>query len=132
MVVRISEIQINFAQKIKELSGEDIFACFQCGVCSSACPLSEEMDLKPSTLIRRAQLGLKDTLRSKAIWICSSCYSCLARCPRNIDIAKVAEALRQINLRKTGDQLRLDQIPDEELIRLPQIALISALRKKSA
>lgn len=132
MVIQISEDQLKFAERVKELCGEEIFDCFQCGVCSSACPLSEEMDLKPSTLIRKVQLGLKGTLQCKAIWICSSCFTCLARCPRNIDIAKVAEALRQINLRKSGDKLSLNHISKAELDRLPQIALISALRKKAS
>ncbi|MHA1840028.1 MAG: 4Fe-4S dicluster domain-containing protein [Candidatus Ranarchaeia archaeon] len=132
MVIHVSREHREFARYVAELSGEDISSCFQCGVCSSACPVSDEMDLKPSTLVRRVQLGLKDTLDSRAIWVCSSCYTCLARCPRNIDIAKVSEALRQINLRREGDHIRLDDIPFEELTRLPQIALISAMRKKAA
>ena len=132
MVVLLSENCEKLATRIGTLSGEDIFACFQCGVCSSACPVSHEMDLAPSTLIRYSQLGLDAVMQSKAIWVCSSCFTCLARCPRNIDIAKVAEALRQLNLRKEGDHISLDNIPADELSRLPQIALISALRKKSA
>ena len=38
--------------KVEELSGENIDLCFQCGACSSGCPLTGEMDLLPSTVIR--------------------------------------------------------------------------------
>ena len=123
---------MKFAMKIKERSGEDIFMCFQCGECSSGCPVVSEMDLMPSTLIRLTQLGLKEELvNSRTIWLCSSCFTCLARCPRGIDIAKVAEALRQELLRKKQDYVEVRDLSMEERGRIPQIAIISNLRKFS-
>jgi heterodisulfide reductase subunit C len=121
-----------FKAKVEELSGEDLDLCFQCGACSSGCPLTVEMDLLPSTVIRYAQLGLSEVLDSKTIWICSTCFNCEIRCPRGIDIANVMEALRQTMLRKKYDRVSLDDLTPEELRELPQVAIISNLRKLTA
>ena len=115
----------SFKAKVEELSGENIDLCFQCGGCSSGCPLTDEMDLLPSTVIRYAQLGIKEVLESTTIWVCSTCFNCEIRCPRGIDIANVMEALRQTVLRTNYDRVSLDDLTPEDLRELPQIAIIS-------
>jgi heterodisulfide reductase subunit C len=56
------------------------------------------MDLMPNQVMRMVQLGLMDeVLRSKTIWICASCQTCTTRCPNDIDIAHVMDALRQLS-----------------------------------
>jgi len=122
----------SFKAKVEELSGENLNLCFQCGACSSGCPLTEEMDLLPSKVIRFVQLGEMEVLDSKTIWVCSTCFNCEVRCPRGIDIANVMEALRQLMLRKKYDHFSLDSLDAEELRELPQIAIISNLRKLTA
>jgi heterodisulfide reductase subunit C len=104
-----SDENASFKAKIEELSGESIDLCFQCGACSSGCPLTQEMDLLPSTGI--------------------TCFDCEVRCPRGIDIANVMEALRQTVLRGKYDKTNLDDLSPEELRELPQIAIISSQRK---
>jgi heterodisulfide reductase subunit C len=125
-----------FLQRIMELSGENVSLCFQCGECTSSCPLSHEMDILPSTMMRFIQLGQTEVLESKMMWTCSSCFNCSARCPVEIDVAKVIEALRQINLRNVrkgkGDYFNLKEIPKEEIRRLPQMAITANIRKFSA
>jgi heterodisulfide reductase subunit C len=121
-----------FKAKIQELSGESIDLCMQCGACSSSCPLTEEMDLLPSTIIRYAQLGMNEVLESKTPWVCITCFNCEVRCPRGIDIANVMEAVRQTLLRTKYERYSLDELTSEELKELPQIAIISNQRKLSA
>ncbi len=118
--------------KLEELSGESIDLCMQCGACSSGCPITEEMDLLPSTVIRYAMLGMGEVLESKTPWICITCFNCEVRCPRGIDIANVMEAVRQMVLRSKYDRFSLDELTPEELRELPQIAIISNQRKLSA
>jgi heterodisulfide reductase subunit C len=119
-----------FLEKVKELSGEDLSSCMQCGLCSGSCPAVGQMDITPRMLVRLIQLGHeKEVLDSKTMWICLSCFTCVARCPRKIDFAKLGEALRQIRLRKGLDHIHISEIPKEELKRLPQIALVSCFRK---
>jgi heterodisulfide reductase subunit C len=122
----------SFKARVEELSGENIDLCFQCGACSSGCPLAQEMDLLPSKVIRYAQLGIEEVLDSKTIWVCSTCFNCEVRCPRGIDIANVMEALRQTVLRTKYDRVSLDDLTPEELRELPQIAIVSNLRKLTA
>jgi len=122
----------SFKAKVEELSGEKIDLCFQCGACSSGCPLTAEMDLLPSKVIRYVQLGMEEVLESKTPWICITCFNCEIRCPRGIDIANVMEALREMVLRTKYDRFTLDQLTPEELKELPQIAIISNQRKLTA
>jgi len=119
----------SFKDRVNELSGENIDLCFQCGACSSGCPLTEEMDYLPSKVMRMVQLGLDEALESKTIWVCFSCFNCEVRCPRGIDVANVMEALRVLVLRNKYDHISLDELSREELRELPQIAIISSQRK---
>ncbi|MBC8223241.1 4Fe-4S dicluster domain-containing protein, partial [Candidatus Bathyarchaeota archaeon] len=106
----------SFKAKIEELSGENIDLCMQCGGCSSGCPLTEEMDLLPSTVIRYVQWGMEEALDSKTPWVCITCFNCEVRCPRGIDVANVMEALRQATLRAKYDRFSLDELTPEELM----------------
>ncbi|OGD31327.1 heterodisulfide reductase [Candidatus Atribacteria bacterium RBG_16_35_8] len=131
--ISIKNIKSKFIDKVEELSGENIYTCYQCGKCSAGCPSISEMDISPGEIIRLVQLGQeKEVLDSKTIWICASCFTCVTRCPKGVDLAKVMEALRQITLRKNVDYVNPLSIPKEVLSQVPQIALVSCLRKFSA
>ena len=124
---------MELVEKVKNISGENVLSCYQCGLCSGSCPLRFAMDLSPTQVIRLIQLGsIEKILSSNTFWICSTCFSCFARCPREINITKIMEALRQIKLRRDQDHIDLRDIPKEELGRIPPIALISNLRKTTA
>ena len=132
MRINISKRKIKdpFVGKVEELSGQNLLACYQCGKCSAGCPAIAEMDILPNQIIRYAQLGFKDELmRSKSIWICASCFTCNARCPKGINIAEVIEAMRQILLRKSKDHLKVKKLSAAEKGDVPPIAIISSMRK---
>ena len=91
----------NFADTVKGSSGVDVGRCFQCRKCSSGCPVVEYMDIPPARLIRMILAGQAEkVLSSKTIWLCASCYACSARCPNDIDFARVADALRTMAVRE--------------------------------
>jgi heterodisulfide reductase subunit C len=47
--------------------------------------------------MRLAQLGQKDEIvNSEELWECSTCYTCVERCPRAVPIVDVIVALRNI------------------------------------
>jgi heterodisulfide reductase subunit C len=53
------------------------------------------MDWMSSQVMRLIHLGAEDmVLGSEAIWLCASCQACSTRCPMDIDIAHVMDALR--------------------------------------
>jgi len=121
----------DFVKLVNEISGQNVLNCYQCGRCSAGCPLTFAMKMLPNQVIRLVQLGLeKDALESNTIWVCASCLTCQARCPRGVDLAKVMEALRAIRLRPgKDDRIKLEDIPKETLAKLPQQALVSGLKK---
>ena len=94
-----------------------------------------------STLIQKEQsrvsaipfcqliLDRREVLNSKTIWLCSSCFTCAERCPRDINITKIMEALRQIILRRKIDKTDLQKIKKEEKETIPQMAFVSLFRK---
>lgn len=119
-------------EQVEELSEQSIHACYQCGTCSSGCPFLSAMDLHPHMVIRHLMFGKADVLESQSIWVCASCFMCAERCPRDIDMARIMEALRQITLRSNRDHTSLATIPAQDLEGIPQIALVSHLRKNTA
>ncbi|UCB59427.1 MAG: 4Fe-4S dicluster domain-containing protein [Thermoplasmatales archaeon] len=115
--------------EVEELCGENLFGCYQCGTCSAGCPFVDEMDLSPDEVIRYIILDRKEVLNSKTIWLCSSCFTCAERCPRDINITKIMEALRQIILRKKIDRTNIKNITKDEKETIPQMAFVSLFRK---
>ena len=117
------------AQEVEDLCGENLYGCYQCGTCSAGCPFIEDMDLSPDEVIRYIILDRKEVLNSKTIWLCAACYTCAERCPRDINITKIMEALRQIILRKNIDKTDLVKISEDERKAIPQLAFVSLFRK---
>ncbi|MCD6485209.1 MAG: 4Fe-4S dicluster domain-containing protein [Candidatus Odinarchaeota archaeon] len=125
-----SKFKDEVMEKIEELSGQNIFACYLCGKCSAGCPVVDKMDILPHQIMRYLQLGAYEiVLNSKTIWLCASCFTCGVRCPKGVDIAKVNEALRLIVLRESKDYIDISEISQKDLEELPPIALVSNFRK---
>jgi len=121
-----------FVNKVKELSGEKLTLCYQCGMCSGSCPAASHMDFSPRQVIEMARLGqAEEIVASRTVWVCASCFACTVACPRGFDLSKLMEAIRLLALRKRVDHMRPEDIPVEERAELPQIAMVSGLRKFS-
>lgn len=124
------DVKSDFIADLEELSGEKVLSCYQCGKCSAGCPMADAMDLLPNQIIRLVQLGQKEeVLNSTTIWICASCFTCEARCPKGIDLAKLMEALRVLLLRSGKDFIEVSKLSQEELDSAPQQLLVSSVRK---
>lgn len=122
------------SMKILELSKEKIDDCMQCGKCSAGCPANEGMDILPHQVVRYVQVGLVDKLReSKSIWNCAACFTCESRCPRNISVSKLMEAVRETVIRQQkGDKfVAEDALKLMEDKKMPQQAIVSGFRKFS-
>ncbi len=70
--------------------------CFQCGVCTAACPwgLLQAEPVNVRKLMHRAQLGIAQ--EDGEMWWCTTCRACEALCPRGVPIAEVMLALRSL------------------------------------
>jgi heterodisulfide reductase subunit C len=130
--ISVAAIKGDFVREVGMISGENPFACNQCGKCSAGCPVAADMDLLPNQVIRLVQLGLEEVLQSQTIWSCAACLACSTRCPKGLDLPRIMEALRVIQLQRAGNKMDNGTLPPERLNELPQIALVGGFRKYSA
>jgi len=97
--IKSSEMDPKFKYEISKMhGGEKLMRCFQCGTCTSDCPVARFSDnYRPRQIIRMTQLGLKDrVLNSDTLWLCASCFTCTDRCPQDVEVASVIRVLRNL------------------------------------
>lgn len=93
--------QSQLAEAVFNESGQNVNLCYQCRKCSAGCPISYAMDYKPAQLIHAIRLGMDDLVfKSKTMWLCASCETCTTRCPQEVDVAKVMDAVKITALRQ--------------------------------
>jgi len=101
--IKASEIDIKFKYEISKMhGGEQLMRCFQCGTCTSDCPVARFSETyRPRQIIRMAQLGLRDrVLNSETLWLCAACFTCTDRCPQDVEVASVIRVLRNLAAEK--------------------------------
>jgi heterodisulfide reductase subunit C len=101
--IKASEIDPKFKYELSRMHGsEKLLRCFQCGTCTSDCPVARFSDTyRPRTIIRMAQLGLKErVLNSDTLWLCAACFTCTDRCPQGVEVASVIRVLRNLAAEK--------------------------------
>ena len=122
-------------QTILEISGVNPRKCMKCGKCSGACPAYDEMEYHPHQFVAMVEKGrIEELMTSKSLYRCLTCFACLERCPRNVEPAKLIEAVRLMVIRQQGmNHMKSDDLPAfvNEDDSIPQQALVSAMRKYS-
>jgi len=102
-VLKITDMDPKFKYEISKIPGaEKVMLCFQCGTCTADCPIARFNDFyRPRKLIRMTQLGLKKKLLSNdVIWLCSTCFTCIDRCPQDVGIADIVRAIRNLSVKE--------------------------------
>jgi len=97
--IKASELDPKFKYELTKMHGsEKILKCFQCGTCTSNCPVARYSDsYRPRTLIHMAQLGLRDrVLKSDTLWLCAACFTCTDNCPQGVEVANVIRVFRNL------------------------------------
>lgn len=124
------EVRID-KEEIQRISGVNPRKCMRCGKCSATCPSYEEMEYHPHQFVYMVEEGLLEPLmKSASLYRCLSCFACVDRCPRNVEPAKLVEAVRLAVVRQQGENhMKVEQIPEIWDEDLPQQAIVSALRK---
>lgn len=118
-------------ETVKRISGVNPRKCMKCGKCTASCPAYDEMDYHPHQFVDMVENGRIDELMaSRGIYMCLSCFACVERCPRNVEPAKLIEAVRLAVIRQQGkDHIKPEQIPQLLEPDMPQQAIASAFRK---
>lgn len=118
-------------EEIIRISGVNPRKCMRCGKCSATCPSYDEMEYHPHQFVYMVENGeIEPLMKSDSFFKCLSCFACVDRCPRNVEPAKIVEAVRVSLVRQQGENhLKSGQIPEMLDEDLPQQAIVSAFRK---
>ena len=120
-------------EEVIRMSGVNPKKCMKCGKCSATCPAYDEMEYHPHQFVSMVESGdIEPLMESKGLYRCLSCFACIDRCPRNVQPAKIVEAIRlEVTKKQGNNHLKaetISQIADDEI---PQQLLVSAFRKYS-
>ncbi len=120
-------------ETLTRISGVNPRKCMRCGKCTATCPAYDEMEYHPHQFVNMVENGdIEQLMNSKSVYKCLSCFACLDRCPRQVEPAKLIDAIRTLATRPQGENhLKADDIPELLDPELPQQAIVSAFRKYS-
>ena len=86
----------NFLKEVEQNveDGAWVKMCMQCGVCAGSCPLGNAWEHTPQKIFMMIRAGKREeVLKSDSMWMCTSCYNCIARCPRKLPITHIMHGL---------------------------------------
>src|SRR3972149_6428308 len=92
----LSEYRNSFLKEVEERvdEGEWVKMCMQCGVCAGSCPFGPHWEHSPQKIFMMIRAGKRDeVLSSDSMWMCTSCYNCVVRCPRKLPITTIIHGL---------------------------------------
>lgn len=95
-VAAIEKYRNNFLKEVEANveEGDWVKMCMQCGVCSGSCPLGSAWAHPPQELFMMIRAGKREeVLSSDSMWMCTSCYNCVVRCPRGLPITHIMHGL---------------------------------------
>ena len=74
-------------EEIIRTSGVNPKKCMRCGKCSATCPAYDEMEYHPHQFVYMVESGnIEPLLESDSLYRCLTCFACVDRCPRSVDL----------------------------------------------
>ena len=101
-IIDVGRLDPGFRNEIvAEPGGERFLRCFSCGTCVAGCPVAGTTEkYNPRRVVRMALLGMREqVLGSEFVWLCSACYTCYERCPQDVHVPELMNAIRNIAVR---------------------------------
>ncbi len=98
----VARYQGNFLKEVEERveEGHWVKMCMQCGVCAGSCPLGPHWEHSPQKIFMMIMSGKREeVLTSDSMWMCTSCYGCIVRCPRKLPITHIMHGLANYSYR---------------------------------
>ena len=92
----VEKYRNNFLKEVEANveEGDWVKMCMQCGVCSGSCPMQNHWEHPPQELFMMIRANKREAvLSSSAMWMCTSCYNCIVRCPRGLPITHIMHGL---------------------------------------
>jgi len=92
----MSRVDPTFLSELKEYGAVGIEKCFNCGNCTAICPLASDDYPFPRSVIRRAQIGDREKMKSQLDpWLCYYCGDCSVTCPKGAEPSETMMASRR-------------------------------------
>jgi heterodisulfide reductase subunit C len=105
--------------------------CYQCGTCSSTCPVAliTNGEYNPRKIIEQSLLGLKDLLlkdQKPNVWLCCTCQMCVEECPQNVFLTEIFERIKN----KIIFQLGLPKVESAKISEIKKLLDATEFEKK--
>ncbi|MDY7080601.1 MAG: (Fe-S)-binding protein [Chloroflexota bacterium] len=73
----------------------ELFGCIQCGKCTGGCPVARKTVLNIRSLIYQMLVTPEvDVTAHQELWDCTCCFTCVERCPKDVQPAELIIGLR--------------------------------------
>ena len=98
----VAKYRNNFLKEVEATveEGHWVKMCMQCGVCAGSCPFGPHWEHSPQKIFMMIRAGKREeVLKSDAMWMCTSCYNCMVRCPRQLPITHIMHGLANYSYR---------------------------------
>lgn len=101
-VIKNSDLDPNLIKEISEAEeAKTLLTCFQCGMCTSSCPVAEQFILNPHQMTRLAAIGAsKQILNEEVLRFCLTCRTCQEYCPQNVDFIEFIKLARRLLIKQ--------------------------------
>jgi len=118
---------------VLQISGVNVLKCMRCGKCSATCPNYDSMEYHPHEFVNMVENGdIEPLMKSESLYTCLSCFACIERCPRQVEPAKLIEAVKlQVLRAQNQNHMKPNDVPEKMDDDMPQQAIVSAFRKYS-
>lgn len=90
-----------FLKEVEKIGQTPAHMCYQCGTCTGSCPSAPRSSYRIRLFMRKAVLGLEEeALTDPDLWLCTTCYSCTDRCPRDLAPTDAIMAMRNLAFKR--------------------------------
>ena len=95
---------LEFNRVVAETIPGTLSSCYQCGTCTAICPLNVPV----RSIMRGAQVGIKELALTDGLWQCATCRECEVACPRGVEITDVIHSLRGLSYKERKAPAKLE------------------------